>query len=46
MESLPSATAVSSKGSMVSRPGKPGGGLAEFFSSTVCGAGNNKYINE
>ena len=28
-------TAVNNRGSIVSRPGKPGGGLAESFSSTV-----------
>lgn len=31
-------TAVNNRGSIVSRPGKPGGGLAESFSSTVWGA--------
>ena len=30
----PSLTAVSNKGNIVSNPGKPGGGLSEFFSST------------
>lgn len=35
---LPSLTAVTSRGSIVSRPGKPGGPFWESFSSTVCGA--------
>lgn len=39
MVSLPWLTAVSKRGSMVSGPGKPGGGLGVLFSSTVCGAG-------
>ena len=30
---------MSSSGSMVSRPGRPGGGEADAFSSTVWGAG-------
>src|SRR5687767_11494709 len=34
----PSLTAVRSKGRMVSRPGKPGGGFSESFSSRVWGA--------
>lgn len=38
MLSLPSLTAVNSKGNIVSSPGKPGGGLELFFSSFVCGA--------
>lgn len=44
MVSLPSWTAVSSRGSMVSSPGKPGGGLALFFSSTAWGAETNHSI--
>ena len=36
--SLPSETAVSSRGNMVSSPGNPGGGLSLFFSSMVWGA--------
>ena len=40
MVSLPWLTAVSSKGSMVSRPGNPGGGVSESFSDTVWGAGS------
>lgn len=36
--SLPSLTAVRSSGSMVSRPGYPGGGFSESFSSTAWGA--------
>ena len=36
----PLLTAVSKRGSMVSRPGKPGGGEADAFSSLVCGAAN------
>mmetsp|Transcript_68195 Transcript_68195/g.162792 ORF Transcript_68195/g.162792 Transcript_68195/m.162792 type:complete len:372 (+) Transcript_68195:1637-2752(+) len=36
--SRPSATAVRRRGSIVSRPGKPGAGVAEVFSSTVWGA--------
>lgn len=38
MVSLPSATAVSKRQSIVSSPGSPGGGLAESFSDTVWGA--------
>ena len=38
MVSLPWCTVVRRRGSMVSRPGYPGGGLVELFSSTVCGA--------
>src|SRR5215207_8762846 len=38
MVNRPSPTAVSNNGSNVSRPGKPGGGLSESFSSIVCGA--------
>ena len=34
----PSLTAVSSSGRLVSRPGKPGGGLGPSFSAAVCGA--------
>mmetsp|Transcript_41137 Transcript_41137/g.96718 ORF Transcript_41137/g.96718 Transcript_41137/m.96718 type:complete len:211 (+) Transcript_41137:1624-2256(+) len=37
-ERRPSDTAVSSSGNIVSRPGKPGGGVADCFSSLVCGA--------
>lgn len=44
MVSLPSWTAVSSRGSMVSNPGKPGGGLALFFSSTAWGAETDHSI--
>ena len=40
MVSLPWFTAVRSKGSMVSRPGNPGGGVSESFSDTVWGAGS------
>ena len=36
--SLPSCTAVSRRGRIVSRPGKPGGAFSPVFSSTVCGA--------
>ena len=38
MVSLPSLTAVSRRGSMVSRPGNPGGGVDRELSSTACGA--------
>ena len=38
--SRPSWTALSNRGNIVSRPGKPGGGFSEAFSSTVCGATN------
>ena len=34
----PSLTAVSSRGSIVSSPGNPGGGASESFSDTACGA--------
>lgn len=30
---------------MVSSPGKPGGGLSESFSSSVCGATRKKKLN-
>lgn len=43
MVSRPSCTAVSRSGSMVSSPGKPGGGLSEFFSARVCGAGKQSF---
>lgn len=36
--SLPSCTAVSKSGNIVSKPGNPGGGLSVDFSCTVCGA--------
>lgn len=36
--SRPSETAVSSRGSIVSRPGYPGGGSCPSFSSSVWGA--------
>ncbi len=38
MVSLPWCTAVSRRGSIVSSPGKPGGGEEESFSVTVWGA--------
>ena len=38
MARRPSTTAVRSRGSMVSRPGKPGGGVSLSFSSTLWGA--------
>src|ERR1041384_5796327 len=38
MVNRPSCTAVSNNGKAVSKPGKPGGGFSESFSSNVCGA--------
>ena len=34
----PFLTAVSNRGSIVSNPGNPGGGVSESFSDTACGA--------
>ena len=40
----PSATAVRRSGSMVSSPGKPGGGVSRSFSSTLWGAGKQSAM--
>ena len=42
MVSRPWLTAVRRRGSMVSRPGRPGGGEDESFSVTVWGAGGGE----
>ena len=42
--SLPSDTAVRSKGNIVSKPGNPAGGFSDSFSSAVCGAEGGKYV--
>lgn len=41
----PCWTAVNKRGSMVSRPGNPGGGFSESFSSNVCGATEQQNDN-
>lgn len=40
--SLPSCTALSNRGRIVSNPGNPGGGFVDDFSCTVCGALNKR----
>lgn len=41
----PWCTAVNSRGSIVSSPGNPGGGVLESFSSNVCGAAEQTHQN-
>lgn len=41
----PWCTAVNSRGSIVSSPGNPGGGVLESFSSNVCGAAKETHQN-
>lgn len=45
MLSLASETAVSRRGNIVSNPGKPGGGVELFFSSTAWGAAKRLLYN-